>query len=549
MRLWSLKHRTILIVDDFPEMRSTLRSMLLPWQPERVETARNGDDAIEKLQQNRFDIILCDYNLGEGKDGQQVLEEARYRNLLPFSSAFIMVSAETNAQMVMGAMEQQPDGYISKPVTKVTLQLRLKKFVQKQDELHKITRAMDRKQYPVAIELIDRYLEDNNKYRFELYKLKCDLLIRSGDHDRAQNLCEAVLAGRELPWARFDIGRIAFSRQDYPHAAALFEQLLEGNPTFIAAYDWLAKTLDRLGDSRQAQDVLMEGIERSPHSLLRQRALAEFAGRNEDFEVTETARRKAVRIGKGSILREPADYAALARVLVQRESTSEALRVAGSIGAEFEHSPLAKLEAATVTSQVYSALGNENESTGALADALAIAAQQPELVSADIGLSLARSCLEHDRREDADRIIRQVICDHDDDEAILAQVTRLYDEAGSGDAINDLIETTRKEIVAINNEGVKLLKDGEIDASIKLFSRAARGMPHNPVINLNAAQSLISQMRNSGPSRPALAQALGYIQAAGESEMHRERQNRLLTTCRELAENLPAETDSEQEPA
>jgi len=547
MKLWSLKHRTILIVDDFPEMRSALRSMLLPWQPDRIETARNGDDAIEKLQQSRFDIILCDYNLGEGKDGQQVLEEARYRNLLPFSSAFIMVSAETNAQMVMGAMEQQPDGYISKPVTKVTLQVRLKKFVQKQDELRKITRAMDCKQYPAAVELIDRYLEDRHKYRFELYKLKCDLLIRSGDLERAQNLCEAVLAGRELPWARFDIGRIAFFRQDYPRAATLFEQLLEGNPTFIAAYGWLAKTRERLGDTQQAQEALMEGIERSPQSLLRQRALAELADCNEDMETCETARRKAVRIGKGSILRAPADYAALARVLLQRESNTEALRIATSISTEFEHSPLAKLEAATVTSKVYSAQGNAKESASALADALEIATQQPELVSADVGMSLARSCLEHDRREDADRMIRQVICDNDTDEGILVQVTKLYTEAGSGDAIDTLIETTREEIVSINNEGVKLLKDGEIEASIQLFTRAARGMPRNPVINLNAAQSLISQMRNSGASRPALAQALGYIRAAGENEMHRQRQNRLLTTCRELAANLPAETERGQE--
>lgn len=549
MGMWSLKHKTILVVDDFPEMRSTLRSMLLPWQPDYIESARSGDDALEKLQQRRFDIILCDYNLGEGKDGQQVLEEARHRNLLPFSSAFIMVSAETNAQMVMGAMEQQPDGYISKPVTRVTLQVRLKKFVRKQDELRNITRAMDQKQYPVAVELIDRYMEDNSKYRFELYKLKSDLLIRSGDYERAENLCEAVLAGRELPWARFDIGRINFFRQDYQRAAELFERLLESNPTFISAYDWLAKSRDRLGKTEQAQDALMEGAERSSRSLLRQRALADVADRNGDLEITEAARRKAVRIGKGSILREPGDYAALARVLVKRESGNEALRVAQSISSEFEHSPLAKLEAATVSSSIYTALGNEKESAGALADALSMAEQQPELISADIGMSLARACLQHKRQEDADRVIRQVICDHDDDDAILAQITRLYEEAGAGDAINKLIDTTRKEIVTINNEGVKLLKDGEIEASIELFSRAARGMPHNPVINLNAAQSLIRQMRNDGPNRPALAQALGYIQAAGESEMHRERQNRLLGTCRELAATLPAETDTDQEPA
>ncbi|VAW78247.1 Chemotaxis regulator - transmits chemoreceptor signals to flagelllar motor components CheY [hydrothermal vent metagenome] len=549
MERWSLKHRTILIVDDFPEMRSTLRSMLLPWQPERIDTARHGEDAIEKLQLSRYDIILCDFNLGEGKDGQQVLEEARHRNLLPFSSAFIMVSAETNAQMVMGAMETQPDGYISKPVTKVTLQVRLKKFVQKQTELRTITHAMDQKQYTVAVDLIDRYMEDNSKYRFELYKLKSDLLIRSGDYERAQNLCEAVLAGRELPWARFDIGRISFFRQDYKNAAAVFEKLLEANPTFISAYDWLAKSRDRLGNTEQALEALMEGAERSPRSLLRQRTLADLADRSGNLEITEAARRKAIRIGKGSVLREPGDYAALARVLVKRESGNEALRVAQSINSEFEHSPLAKLETATVTSNVYTALGNEKESAGALEEALSMVEQQPELVSAELGMSLTRACLQHKRQEDADRVIRQVICDHDDDAAMLAQITQLYDEAGAGDAISELIDTTRKEIVSINNEGVKLLKDGEIEASIELFSRAARGMPRNPVINLNAAQSLIRKMRDIGPSRPALAQALGYIQAAGENEMHRERQNRLLGTCREMAAGLPAETDADQQPA
>ena len=549
MGIWSLKRRTILIVDDFPEMRSTLRSMLIPWQPECIDTARNGDEAIERLQQRRYDIILCDFNLGAGKNGQQVLEEARHRNLLPFSSAFILVSAETSAQMVMGAVEQQPDGYISKPVTKVTLQVRLKKFVKKQDELRDITRAMDRKQYPRAVELIDAYLEANNRYRFELYKLKSDLLIRAGEHEQAQNLCEAVLAGRELPWARFDLGRIAFIRQDYDRAAGIFEKLLTGNPSFIAAYDWLARTRERQGDTALAQQVLMEGVARSPQSLLRQRALAALADRNDDLETTEAARRKAIRIGKDSILREPGDYAALARVLLKRGSPREALKVTQAINPEFDHSPVAQLEAAAVGSRVHQALGDERACAEALDEALRLAERQPELVSADVGMSLARSCLAQDRPEDANRIIRQVICNHDDDEAILEDVSRLYREAGSGEAIEELIETTRREIVSINNEGVRLLKEGEIEASIELFGRAARSMPRNPVINLNAAQSLIRRMRESGPDRPSLALALRYIQAAGDSETHRQRHNRLLSTCRELAAALPAERHDEEAPA
>ncbi len=47
------------------------------------DTARdtNGAEALSKMQSRRFDLVLCDYNLGPGKDAPQVLEEARRRLL------------------------------------------------------------------------------------------------------------------------------------------------------------------------------------------------------------------------------------------------------------------------------------------------------------------------------------------------------------------------------------------------------------------------------------------------------------------------------------
>ena len=88
MALWTLTDKTILIVDDFAEMRSLMRSMVAAFGARHIEVAANGEDAVAALESRRFDIILCDYNLGDGKDGQQVLEEAHHRNLLPCSTTF-----------------------------------------------------------------------------------------------------------------------------------------------------------------------------------------------------------------------------------------------------------------------------------------------------------------------------------------------------------------------------------------------------------------------------------------------------------------------------
>jgi len=535
MALWNLAKKKILIVDDFPEMRSLLRSMVTAYGATDIEQAVNGEEAVRVMASGRFDIVLCDYNLGDGKDGQQVLEEAKYRGLLPGSTCFVMVTAESTSQMVMGALEYQPDGYISKPVTKVVLQARLKKLLEKKDSFREISKLLDRKQYDKVAELCDRYIENGSKYRTELLKIKSDVLIKTGAYDRAMELCTGVVAERELAWAMFDIGRVRYHRQQYRQAVESFSAIIAHNSAYVAAYDWLARAQERLGDSVSAQTTLVEAIGRSSKSLLRLRALADVAEKNEDYEVTETARRKAIRVGKASVLRQPADYRKLAKTLVRNNSAKDALKVVESIRYEFRDDPQAELEAATVHSHIYSALGNDKASGEMLEKAVELAAGNPGLVSADVGIDLAQACLAHGRKAEANDFIRSVVKNHHDNEDILGRITRLYGEVGERQEVEALIENTRSEIVKINNDGVKLLKDGKVQESIELFTRAARGMPQNPIINLNAAQSLIRKMKQSRPTSDSLDEALSYIRAAGNSDAHQERQSRLLAECRELS--------------
>lgn len=82
------KRKKVLIIDDFQEMRVMLRAMIEPLAPDVVKVAKNGEEAIECLEENKIDIIFCDYNPGKGKDGQQVLEETKHRGLLPYSAIY-----------------------------------------------------------------------------------------------------------------------------------------------------------------------------------------------------------------------------------------------------------------------------------------------------------------------------------------------------------------------------------------------------------------------------------------------------------------------------
>ena len=111
-----------LIVEDFAEFARAVGTMLRNMGITYTDTVTSGEAAIQACRETKYDIILSDYNLGPLKDGQQVLEELVTFNLLKPSCTFIMITAEKNAAMVMGALEFQPDRrirrneYIPEPI-------------------------------------------------------------------------------------------------------------------------------------------------------------------------------------------------------------------------------------------------------------------------------------------------------------------------------------------------------------------------------------------------------------------------------------------------
>lgn len=68
-----------LIIDDFENFRTSLRLMLTSFGAAFVDTVANAEQALNQSKYESYDVMLCDFNLGEGKNGQQILEELRIK--------------------------------------------------------------------------------------------------------------------------------------------------------------------------------------------------------------------------------------------------------------------------------------------------------------------------------------------------------------------------------------------------------------------------------------------------------------------------------------
>ena len=139
----ALAGKRILIVDDLVEARSSLKKMANILGGDKIDAATDGIEAMNLIHRNDYDIVLSDYNLGRTKDGQQVLEEARFTNRLPATSLFIVITGENAMDMVMGALEYDPDGYITKPYTLNMLKERLIRIITVKEKLRPANEAID----------------------------------------------------------------------------------------------------------------------------------------------------------------------------------------------------------------------------------------------------------------------------------------------------------------------------------------------------------------------------------------------------------------------
>jgi len=105
----ALMQAKILVVDDFQGMRTILRDIVRSMGVMHVDTAPNGKEALNLLRGTRYNVVICDFNLGPGFNGQQVLDEARLHDFIGVSTIWVMVTAEKTAEMVTGVAEAKPD--------------------------------------------------------------------------------------------------------------------------------------------------------------------------------------------------------------------------------------------------------------------------------------------------------------------------------------------------------------------------------------------------------------------------------------------------------
>ncbi|OIQ78885.1 chemotaxis protein CheY [mine drainage metagenome] len=503
-----ISDKWVLIVDDMEGMRSQLRMSLTNSGFAKLHLVSSIKEALEKLAANRYDIILCDYSLGEGTDGQQFLEYLRANDLIQRNTIFIMITAEQSYAKVVAASECAPDDYLLKPFTAAQFNIRLEKLLEKQAYFAAIDRAADQKNLSRVISGCDELLAAKDKYFFDLCRIKGGALMRNNQALQAEALYREILALRPLGWARLGLAHALAALDRKAEAIALLRETLAEMPQFMAAYDFLSTLIAQSGDKKAALEVLQQAREIAPGTMSRIREVSSLAVTSGQPELAEKVMREALQKHKYSPVRKAGDYVVLSQALVDQGKTQDALGVVQEARKSFSDHD-SKVALHTTESIVHHAAGNETLALAALETAMS--AGDPGSLSADAVVAMADACFALGKEEDAIGLLRHTMQNHHEDQAVREKVLASL-MAGGKDAseAGAMIEASVSEVIQLNNDGVRKAQAGQLGEAVELLCEAANRLPSNLQILGNAALVMALDLVNNGKDPAKLAQCMGY---------------------------------------
>ena len=114
----------VLVVDDYQTMIRIIRNLLNQLGFKNIDEAKDGRQALEKLNSGRFGLVISDWNM-EPMTGYELLQQVRASEKLK-TTPFIMVTAESKTENVIAAKKAGVNNYIVKPFNAETLKGKLK---------------------------------------------------------------------------------------------------------------------------------------------------------------------------------------------------------------------------------------------------------------------------------------------------------------------------------------------------------------------------------------------------------------------------------------
>ncbi|MCL6482918.1 MAG: response regulator, partial [Janthinobacterium lividum] len=479
----------------------------------KVEYAVNSGAAIRLLMKKPFDIILCEYDLGsgtDGQDGQQLLEDLRHHKLIGLWTIFIMLTSEAIHSRVIGAAELTPSDYILKPFTVDVLSGRITRAIERRGIFLPTYQLIDKGDLREAVKSCRAAELQYPRLAGDFTRLRAELHIALDEWEEAEQLYTDMLATRPMAWAHLGLASTLFKQQRHEDAQQELLELVETYPRFMAAYDLLAQNYEAMGQQIQAKQILEDAVAISPHMVRRWRHLGSIAFDTGDLGVAERAYKQVVSKAKYSEFRDPEDHVNLVKTLVKKGDAPQASTVLRDMERSLRSSANVQACRAISAAMLHELSGNDNAAASELQLAAA-ALDTAQGLSTQLKVGLVQSCLKNKLEQAASDVMMKLVNEADSDVTMEAAVD-VFEKAGRHDLAQGMGQQITHQVQELLHDAASKSESGELKGAVFVLRQALRKTPGNLPVLFASVEAILRQLNTLGWEAPLAEQAQHQMQ-------------------------------------
>ncbi len=197
-----MKGKILWIDDEIENLKSLI--YFLEEEGYIIDTVSNGEDAIEMLKEEKYNIIFLDEYM-HGFDGIETLNLIRE---ISYNLPVVMITKSEDTNIMDSALSERVDDYLIKPVSPKQLLATLKKFLNKKETINRFLG----KNYTLSMNKINNMLLEEESFE-KYYKIHHLLSLWNLNINR--NMETDILSMHEMQKEQVNEAFIKFVKRNY----------------------------------------------------------------------------------------------------------------------------------------------------------------------------------------------------------------------------------------------------------------------------------------------------------------------------------------------
>lgn len=303
---------SILIVDNSDFEISTVRRWLQQIGITKIESANTTPKAARMLSKEKFDIVLCEYDLSNST-GIELLKEIRCSGR--YNPCFNIMTSNSDRQTMVEILESTPDDILVKPFSPDAFMKRIVKIIKTYQYTRGIRKAISNCDYEHALRLtsenhLSNIIATNQAFSAWLERTKIEIMIKQSRMRNVEKYTDMLLENKrfDLEWVRTYNIKALLEQKSYDDVIYRSQKCLEKYPLSIKSHLFLGDAYYKKNQLKLSTKSYNRALTLSKKSITAQRAISRVHHEIGDYENALDSYKRLMQLIENSVEKKPEDF-------------------------------------------------------------------------------------------------------------------------------------------------------------------------------------------------------------------------------------------------